>query len=49
MKCQPSKSANSKSKKNKLCPEDQLWQPLDTDQSESISGGLVLLFANPFA
>jgi len=26
---------------------NQLWQPLDTAQSQSISGGI--LFANPFA
>ncbi len=27
----------------------QLWQPLSEDQSQSISGGGPLLFANPFA
>lgn len=27
----------------------QLWQPLNEDQSQSISGGGPLLFGNPFA
>ena len=29
--------------------QEQLWQPLNEDQSQSISGGGPLLFANPFA
>jgi hypothetical protein len=29
--------------------KDSLWQPLNEAQSQSISGGGALLFANPYA
>ena len=34
---------------NSPSKQDSLWQPLNEVQSQSISGGGPLLFANPFA
>lgn len=42
------KNRQTESAKTQL-QNDHLWKPLDTAQSQSISGGLVLLFGNPFA
>ncbi len=50
MNNQPQKSTNHQPKPtNAQITSSQFLQPISDTQSQSLSGGLVLLFANPFA